>query len=294
MVAISQVPRGLACDCVCPACGVALVARKGVRTAHHFAHHRKGPCAAALETSLHRMAKVVIKEALQLAVPPVRLYRIEKPVQAARLLSFQTVQIERPLNGMVPDLLLRAGPGKLVVEVAFHHTTDWSKIKILQQMKMRAVEINLKRLYQYLCGLGKGADMEAFREEVVHGLSHKKWLYNPLQHQLEHQLRIAADKKRIRYLAARNGISYYVVDDCPEHRRCYRFGRWQRKFYADVHRDCLHCAHCLEIEHHLQHVGYRAIADAPRNVYCLGQLRKRMGDLRKWLWANRRNPVVKQ
>ena len=42
---ISEVPRGLACGCVCPACGDRLVARQGPLREHHFClQSRCGSC----------------------------------------------------------------------------------------------------------------------------------------------------------------------------------------------------------------------------------------------------------
>lgn len=44
LVHISDVPRGLACACVCVDCGKPLLARKGNKRREHFAH---APTAAA-------------------------------------------------------------------------------------------------------------------------------------------------------------------------------------------------------------------------------------------------------
>ena len=38
VLSIDKVERGLACGCVCPACGTRLEARKGEIVRHHFAH----------------------------------------------------------------------------------------------------------------------------------------------------------------------------------------------------------------------------------------------------------------
>ena len=48
--------KGLQCDCVCPGCGGRLVARKGAKKKHHFAHYNE-PCnlVAAQQTALHML-----------------------------------------------------------------------------------------------------------------------------------------------------------------------------------------------------------------------------------------------
>ena len=57
---ISQVERGLKCNCICPACNEPLVARKGKKTVHHFAHYRINNCSP--ETALHQIGKRLIFE----------------------------------------------------------------------------------------------------------------------------------------------------------------------------------------------------------------------------------------
>ena len=53
--------KGLQCDCVCPGCGGRLVARKGAKKKHHFAHYNE-PCnlVSAQQTALHMLAKEII------------------------------------------------------------------------------------------------------------------------------------------------------------------------------------------------------------------------------------------
>ena len=56
IVEINEVEKGLACNCICPSCGSPLIARKGQKKIHHFAHY-KADCKAALETAIHLAAK---------------------------------------------------------------------------------------------------------------------------------------------------------------------------------------------------------------------------------------------
>lgn len=44
LVHVSEVERGLKCGCVCPACGEVLIARKGNKVVHHFAHKSTIEC----------------------------------------------------------------------------------------------------------------------------------------------------------------------------------------------------------------------------------------------------------
>jgi competence protein CoiA len=69
-VHVSEVERGLACDCRCAVCGEPVIARQGELREHHFAHSSNAePCASYYESDLHRFAKRVIIEARGLVVP---------------------------------------------------------------------------------------------------------------------------------------------------------------------------------------------------------------------------------
>ena len=62
LVHVSAVERGLKCAAVCPVCRTAVVARKGDKTRHHFAHYPGANCSA--ETALHFIAKQLIYDKL--------------------------------------------------------------------------------------------------------------------------------------------------------------------------------------------------------------------------------------
>ena len=63
VISISDVESGLKCGCVCPSCGEPLVAKKGSKVMHHFAHHSGHTCEYGYETSLHLAAKEIISRA---------------------------------------------------------------------------------------------------------------------------------------------------------------------------------------------------------------------------------------
>lgn len=60
---ISEVRRGLACDCKCLDCGHVLLARHGEVNEHCFAHHAHGEHDFAWESHLHQYAKQLIIDA---------------------------------------------------------------------------------------------------------------------------------------------------------------------------------------------------------------------------------------
>jgi len=66
LVHVDQVPRGKACNCVCPSCKAPLLARKGQKVSHHLAHARAHACNP--ETVLHVLGKRLLFNRLERAL----------------------------------------------------------------------------------------------------------------------------------------------------------------------------------------------------------------------------------
>ena len=85
LLTINEVDSGLACACICPGCQKELIAKKGKKMTHHFAHKNGMTCSTALETALHLKAKEIFKNANELMLPPVFLPKAEQPAFDAQL-----------------------------------------------------------------------------------------------------------------------------------------------------------------------------------------------------------------
>ncbi len=134
---ISEVDRGLDCDCVCPDCGRPLVARKGFIREHHFAHAvdiHNDSCGGGGETVLHRYAKRVIEEAGYLVVPsfsaclppPNETEMVEIPGETLR---FDRVEIEDRLvmGSRRIDVVGYHPKGPVLIEIVVTHRTQGRK-----------------------------------------------------------------------------------------------------------------------------------------------------------------------
>lgn len=269
LVSIQEVLPGLACNCICPACESPLIARKGRRNAHHFAHYRNPECPGALESSLHLMAKSILKRKGKIVLPPIFLHGQSSPVEYASLFQFGGVRLEKYQDGLVPDIILETAAKSILVEIAVHHPAGSGKIWKLQRAGLTAIEIDVKAIYLELAGLGKGTDLAVFTDKIVNGIQHKKWLFNPKQHALENRIRAQADRKKVKHRVYHHK-EHYLVDACPLYKRFRRNGPRAGRSYANVFLDCLSCRCCFEIEYHKKHVGYRRIVTQPEYVYCLG------------------------
>ena len=227
-VSVREVESGLACGCLCPACGERLVAKKGARMLHHFSHHRGGDCAYGYETSLHLMAKELLRRAGRLVIPAVRVEfntrKDAETVAEAREIAVDQVELECHLEGVVPDVVVTSGGKRLFVEIFVTHRVDGEKLARLREMGVSTLEIDLSRL-----------DHSLTEEELArllltdHAL--KSWRYNAVAERVYRLFCEAADRREI----VRRGLASHV-DYCPLRKRL-----WRGKPYANVLDDCADC-----------------------------------------------------
>ena len=111
LVHISEVERGLACGCSCPACGEGLVARQGEKRQPHFAHQSGSACNP--ETQLHAVAKRILFDRISIALERNQVLPITWSCElcnsghAGNLLKRASrVEVERTIGLCRPDLSL--------------------------------------------------------------------------------------------------------------------------------------------------------------------------------------------
>ena len=76
LVGPEDVPRGVACGCICPSCKLPLVANQGDQKVWHFSHNSRGhdrevaqQCEYSFYVSITAMTKQLLRDALDLDVP---------------------------------------------------------------------------------------------------------------------------------------------------------------------------------------------------------------------------------
>lgn len=173
LVHISAVPRGLACACVCPACGANLVARKRSKR-HHFAHYAVGECRFGPETALHKLAKQLLDRSRRLVVPEVS--HAEGGELAMRHrggeYEFDSVRLEHRLHPIVPDVILSKGGRELIVEIAVTNPCSEEKISKISALGIAAIEVDLSEY-------PRDASLEVVTAALL-SEAPRKWLFNPL------------------------------------------------------------------------------------------------------------------
>lgn len=148
IVHIGEVVSGLACACRCCGCGGTLIARKGTLKEHHFAHHGVAPCSGAAETALHRFAKQVLHDRLELHLPEIAVGADTDRVIESKggPFRFDRAEIEVPFPGFKPDVVLYHADRPLLVEVLVTHATDDIKTERIRAAGLASLEIDLSDL----------------------------------------------------------------------------------------------------------------------------------------------------
>ncbi|MEN1944456.1 competence protein CoiA family protein [Luteimonas sp. MJ293] len=214
----SEVPKGKACGCVCPACHAPLVAKaqESRRRRPHFAHLTDTGCQTGRETGIHERAKQLIADYQRLAVPawagdPIDMpnpphARDEdgclhwgRPVDyPARSMELRDIEIERSFGTYKPDVVARDEVGELLIEVRVTHAVDDIKAERVQAQGRRMVEIDLSQLHRDI-----PHDLAAFEHAVLDDAANRSWISCPeavaewMASKLELEEQVAARNREI-------------------------------------------------------------------------------------------------
>lgn len=176
LVHVSKVEKGLDCGCVCPSCNHPLVARKGNKTKHHFAHHKGKECGYGLETALHYAAKELLEKHKKIVIPKVDLKigphdKKHWLLSKEREITFDEVKLEFYHEGVIPDVLVYINGKPLMIEITVTHKTGKEKIQKVREQGISILEIDLA-YYE------REFNIEDLEKEVIYNTANKKWLLN--------------------------------------------------------------------------------------------------------------------
>ena len=196
---VYSVPNGLACNCVCPACGDELVAKKGPCVAWHFAHHSNTSSTSCGETSIHKCAKYILltSKGKVLHLPRNKQHHIGTSRGEYRCVlgngraEHRIAEARRQVDVFVETWIKRdAWPERnissvwrkgnpLVVEICVTHPKDNHYMKDIQRSGVSALEISISK-EEVLSEMQKaqGDRMSAMRRLVLGPRSgNRKWIW---------------------------------------------------------------------------------------------------------------------
>lgn len=232
-VSISDVERGLACGCICPACGKPLIAKKGAKRDHHFSHRPGEDCKYGYETSLHLAAKAILAGAKQMIIPSVTLQFPESTksdivISGEQQIPIDSVALEKKFGGVIPDVVMQSGGRPIFIEIFVTHRIDTEKLDKLKALGISVIEIDLSRM-------DRSTTFEELSDILLRSSEHKCWKYNTVTDQ---------------YLKRFYEISDRLGTDCKWGKR---FTTWcplgcsffEGKPYANYATDCMYCPYFI-------------------------------------------------
>jgi len=275
IVHVSEVDRGLKCGCTCPGCGERMVAKKGQKTAHHFAHYN-ADCAHGLETTLHLMAKEILECEKRIMLPevvPRFSYNAPKEhtISRSKMIHFDEVVLEKRLAGVRPDVFVKTGSKHLLIEICVSNDLDREKHKKIEMLGISTLEINLFEFDRMI-------SKDELREVLIKGEEHKYWIYNRLVEDYKKKWLSLCEKKLVVY----RGNGYPQVDECPIGARMFR----GYEPYANAEYDCrnLHEDPYNPCDYFVDYECFDRWNDEPEYIYCSGKARiGTIDDLKKYL-----------
>lgn len=250
---ISNVENGIKCECFCPQCGSQLIAKKGKKTQHHFAHYKKDACYGAYETAIHLMSKKILEYHKKIRLPAVILQlgssRSEYHVLYQDIfIEFDSVEIEKRIENITPDILLVKNGKKLAIEIAVTHFVDDKKLKKIEELNISTLEVDLSAEIKFI--------NENFLTEIlINKIDHKMWIYNKKLNKLQSTINSYAKQLNI----VQRGYASHV-DNCP-----LKIRTWKEKAYANFIDDCHDC---------INFIGHKA-----NIMYCTGEKIQELKDL---------------
>lgn len=182
LISIREVESGLSCNCVCPACGAKLVARKGKVKAHHFAHNKTEGCEYGVESALHLAAKNLLEKKKEIVLPSLYVreedssWNMVKVSEKTRVV-IDEVRLEKRVSDFVPDIIARIGSKELLIEIAVTHFVDEEKEIKVRNNGVSMIEIDLSML-------DDGFTDEDLEDLVVESEYTKQWIYNAMEQTL--------------------------------------------------------------------------------------------------------------
>ena len=233
IVSIDEVQSGKDCGCVCPACGDELIARKGEKRMHHFAHRSNEDCEYGYESSLHLAAKDILSRSEKMVIPPIYV-EFPQSGKSKELLSLKKeipvdrVELEKRFDTIIPDIVVYSGDKYFFIEIYVTHPIDDEKLKKLKEKNISTIEIDLSKIKRDI-------SVEELSDILLKSSDRKSWKYNAVSDKwYRHFEKDASDELPLK----RHGGETYYVDRCP-----LQDLNWTN--YANVRDDCMRCVYCI-------------------------------------------------
>lgn len=137
---IDDAVRGKKCNCVCPACGDQMIAKKGKVKEYHFAHATSEQSYCYM-TMVHRFFQEYFSEQEFLDIPATKLSVLDSQVEIPRRkVKVLSTRLEATIGDYRADVLLLTSIGEIAIEVFVTSKSKDEKINYYKRNSIAAIE----------------------------------------------------------------------------------------------------------------------------------------------------------
>ena len=219
IVKIQDIERGKNCNCICPACGSPLIARKGNVNIWHFSHINGSNCTYGYQTSLHLLAKDIFTKIKKIKLPPVD--SIVGPITSWREVDIQEVYLEKSEGDFIPDIIIVVNGIKIAIEIYVTHKVDEVKQAKLEIANLSTIEIDLSSF-----------DRDITEQDLIEAICNetpcKYWIYNKKAKEINQSI---LDKIKLKHPFSSDAV------ECPLSKCLSKRGN----YFASIQNDCKYC-----------------------------------------------------
>lgn len=187
LVHVESVPNGKNCGCVCPYCGNELIAKnKGKYREPHFAH-KDDICTRFHETTLHQLAKEIIKEEKTVMLSAYKSLKAEQ-------VRFKEMEIEerKDVSSLQPDCAGATDDGiRIHIEIFVTHKVDERKKEKIEMNDINSMEIDIPDDFPQ--------DREKLKDFIENHSDGRIWINYPLGEELIKLEKQKVEQKRAQW-----------------------------------------------------------------------------------------------
>ena len=194
MVDVANVPRGKACDCECPSCGLSVIARQGLQRDWHFAHASTDEatddttvCEYSTLVSMRLMSHQILTEIDVIRVP----YGPGETGLQDRKLTIDRIQTSAHFEGVRVDAIADVQDYPLVIYLTYPSRQPPAALFTPARTEAGILEISLQSLLRSMendtswAAINTDAQQWLSRDVLcrwlAHGVESKSWIYHPRQ-----------------------------------------------------------------------------------------------------------------
>ena len=202
LVDVSEVDRGRNCDCICPSCKTALIARQGDKNEWHFAHDSKvastntvEACKYSFWVSVVLMAKQLLKDANALTLPSLTMYTNDATkyeVAKNSSIKCNDLKVDVKIDTTTVDATFKLGKYSVAIFFTAPHRKDSIPHEIMSNDKIGILEISLIDATQWLYGNNnRGSYRKTLEHNIINNVKCKSWIYHPRKSAIEKQYNVS-------------------------------------------------------------------------------------------------------